>query len=57
MLSWWELDDEYGQQLSTSSKQTPVVGLEVDHGKGQRGTGARHIYVYSVTLLEIKYSH
>lgn len=49
--------EQYGKQLSTSTKQTPVVGLEIDHGEGQCSTRARHVYVYGVTLLESNYSH
>lgn len=39
------------------SRETPVVGLEVDHGEGQCGTGARYIYIYRVTLLESNCLH
>lgn len=31
---------------------SPVVGLEVDHGEGQRGPWTRHIHINGVTLLQ-----
>ncbi len=38
--------------LSVVCHFSPVVGLEVDHGEGQRGSWTRHVYIYSVALLE-----
>lgn len=53
----WMKRMKQSKQWNTSTRQTPVIGLEVDHGEGKRGTRACHIYVYSVTLLESSYSH
>ena len=34
----------------------PVVGLQVDHGEGQRGPGTRHVNVDAVALLPTSHS-